>query len=249
MTGRAVVGRRRGDRAQAQGACRRDARMRGRRPRAAPGGAVGDEGRAPHEVTFRQISGRAHWAAGGPIIGTHGLVFDRAPFDPKRAVATGLPFAQSACSASAPSASRSRSTRRPARSRVRARLVGATTSAARSTGRWREARSRARFVQGMGYALTEEMNWDGGPADQPDLDGLQDPGVPELPDEIHAIVVEDRRSRPGRSAPRAWASSASTASRRHRQRRRRCDRRSPPPLPMTPERVLTRLAATESARP
>ena len=86
--------RRRG-RAAAEGARRRDARMRGRRPRAAPGGEVGIKGVPQKRGELRRHLGRAPTGrAGGPIIGTHSWVFDQKTFDPKRAVAIGLPFAQ-----------------------------------------------------------------------------------------------------------------------------------------------------------
>ncbi len=59
-----------------------------------PGGAVAVKGVAKRSVSFADISGRAHWAAGGPIIGAHSWVFDQPTVDPKRAVAIGLPFPQ-----------------------------------------------------------------------------------------------------------------------------------------------------------
>ncbi|MEO0567376.1 MAG: hypothetical protein AAF066_06570, partial [Pseudomonadota bacterium] len=58
-----------------------------------PGGVVGVAG-ADKEVSFHQISLRAHWAAGGPIVGHNTWVFNQPSVDPKRAVAKGLPFPQ-----------------------------------------------------------------------------------------------------------------------------------------------------------
>src|SRR4029453_5877183 len=59
-----------------------------------PGGKVAIKGVLQRNVSFAAISGRAHWAAGGPIIGTHTWVFDQQTFDPKRTAALGLPFSQ-----------------------------------------------------------------------------------------------------------------------------------------------------------
>ena len=78
MTG--TLGRRRGrrSRAQDQGARRRDARMRARRPGAPARRPVADQGRRRSARSASPpISGRAHWAAGGPIIGSHSWVFDQ----------------------------------------------------------------------------------------------------------------------------------------------------------------------------
>jgi pimeloyl-ACP methyl ester carboxylesterase len=56
------------------------------------GGNIGIKGVPGGGVSFAQISGYAHWAAGGPIIGSNSWVFDQKTVDPKRAVALGLPF-------------------------------------------------------------------------------------------------------------------------------------------------------------
>ena len=58
------------------------------------GGQVGIKGVPEKAFSFLQISLRAHWAVGGPIVGAETLVFDRPSVDPKRAVVKGLPFPQ-----------------------------------------------------------------------------------------------------------------------------------------------------------
>ena len=55
------------------------------------GGRIGQRG-SNTDVTFAEISGRAHWAVGGPLVGSETLVFDEPTHDPKRAIALGLPF-------------------------------------------------------------------------------------------------------------------------------------------------------------
>src|SRR5258708_1048027 len=55
------------------------------------GGRVGIVG-ANTDLPYAAISARAHWAEGGPIVGTKTLVFEQPTHDPKRAVALGLPF-------------------------------------------------------------------------------------------------------------------------------------------------------------
>src|SRR5208337_4035677 len=59
-----------------------------------PGGLVAVKGIPHRHISFAAISGRAHWAAGGPIIGSHSWVFDQKSVVPKRASVVGLPFPQ-----------------------------------------------------------------------------------------------------------------------------------------------------------
>jgi CO/xanthine dehydrogenase Mo-binding subunit len=46
------------------------------------------------------------------------------------------------------------------------------------------------FVQGLGFALTEEMVWDGGKLANPTLMDYKIPTFAELPDELRAYIVE-----------------------------------------------------------
>jgi hypothetical protein len=55
------------------------------------GGVVGVKG-TDKKVSFFEISLRAHYGLGGPIIGEHAFVYDGEPFDPKRCTMTGFAF-------------------------------------------------------------------------------------------------------------------------------------------------------------
>ena len=58
------------------------------------GGRVGIKGVPDKELSYFEISARAHWAAGGPIVGADTWVYNKPSVDPKRAIARGLPFPQ-----------------------------------------------------------------------------------------------------------------------------------------------------------
>jgi CO/xanthine dehydrogenase Mo-binding subunit len=54
-----------------------------------------------------------------------------------------------------------------------------------------EGQLQGGFVQGMGYALVEEMVWDEGRLANPSLMDYKIPGVLDSPRDIVAIIVED----------------------------------------------------------
>lgn len=154
-----------------------------------PGGSVGIVGVPGAEVSFAAISGRAHWAVGGPIVGEHTLVFDQMTHDPKRAVAIGLPFA-----------------------RIGVFSFGAVvveveiddvTGKVRVVEAWSaadvgrainpqlvEVQLEGAFVQGMGLALFEEMVWDGARLANPSLMDYKVPTSRDAPYAIHSMIVE-----------------------------------------------------------
>jgi CO/xanthine dehydrogenase Mo-binding subunit len=154
-----------------------------------PGGKVAIKGIAERHVTFAQISGRAHWAAGGPIIGTHTWVFDQKTVDPKRAVCVGLPFPQIGIFSF--NALVVEVDVDPLTGKVRvvrawsACDIGRAINPTMATGQIEGA-----FVQGMGYALTEELVWDGPRLANPSLMDYKIPTFAELPEVLNAYLVE-----------------------------------------------------------
>jgi CO/xanthine dehydrogenase Mo-binding subunit len=154
-----------------------------------PGGRVAIKGVAQRAVSFAEISGRAHWAAGGPIIGTHSWVFDQKTVDPKRAVAQGLPFPQIGIYSFNAMVVEVEVDEATGKVRVvRAwsacdigRAINPTLAAGQIEGA---------FVQGMGYALTEEMVWDGPRLANPSLMDYKIPTFAELPESLRAYLVE-----------------------------------------------------------
>ncbi len=154
-----------------------------------PGGVVGVKGVPDMAVSFAAISGRAHWAAGGPIIGSHTWVFDQKTLDPKRAAATGLPFQQIGIFSFNATVAEVEVDMLTGKTRVTrawsACDVGRAINPTMVSGQIEGA-----FVQGMGYALTEEMVWDGGRLANPTLMDYKIPTFAELPETLKSIIVE-----------------------------------------------------------
>jgi CO/xanthine dehydrogenase Mo-binding subunit len=206
------------------------------------GGKVAVKGVAQRAVSFAQLSGRAHWAAGGPVIGTHSWVFDTPTFDPKRTAAIGLPFGQIGIFSFG--------------AVVVEVEVDTATGHVRVVGAWSacdvgrainpglvKGQIEGAFVQGMGYALTEEMVWDGARLANPSLMDYKIPTFAELPETLASTIVEsDDPSGPfgaksvgelginGVAAAIAHAVAAATGARIRR-------------LPLSPERVLDAVVA------
>jgi CO/xanthine dehydrogenase Mo-binding subunit len=211
-----------------------------------PGGAVAIKGVAQRRVSFAEISGRAHWAAGGPIIGTHSWVFDQKTFDPKRVMAVGLPFPQIGIYSFNAIVVEVEVEEDTGRVRVvggwSACDVGKAINPTLASGQVEGA-----FVQGMGYALFEEMVWDGARLANPSLMDYKIPTFAELPETLRSYLVESNEpSGPfgaksvGEIGINAVAAAianavANAAGVRIRQ------------LPLTGERVLGALLARDAA--
>ena len=139
--------------------------------------------------SFGDISLRAHYRTGGPIIGSGALVYDGEMFDYKEAVIRNFPFA-----------------------RIGTYVFGAhivevevdtvtgkveilRAWAAHDVGRAInptavEGQIQGGFVQGAGYALLEELLWEDGQPINPSMMDYKVFGALDLPLEIHPIIVE-----------------------------------------------------------
>lgn len=154
-----------------------------------PGGRVAVKGVPDKSVSFFAVSARAHWAAGGPIVGSHTWVFDQKTVDPKRAVVTGLPFPQIGVFS------------------FNAVIVDVeideSTGKAQVLRAWSacdvgrainpmlvEGQIEGGFAQGLGFALIEEMVWDGGRLANPTLMDYKIPTFEEVPYDLQSIIVE-----------------------------------------------------------
>ncbi len=204
------------------------------------GGRAGIKGVPERELSFFEISARAHWAAGGPIVGTDSWVYNRPSVDPKRAVARGLPFPQIGVYSFGCT--------------IAAVEIDETTGKTDMVAAWSamdvgrainpgsvEGQIEGGFVQGMGFALTEEMVFDGPRLANPSMMDYKAPTSLDTPFDIHAIVVEAAEPDGPFGAkgvgeiglvpvPAAIANAVAAAT-GNRLRR----------LPLTPERVLEAL--------
>jgi len=153
------------------------------------GGFIGVMGDAVRQVSLAAISGRAHWAVGGPLIGKHSWIFNHPTLDPKRSAATGLPFPQIGifCFGAL----------------VTEVEVDEATGKVKVLGVWSacdvgkainpmmvRGQIEGAFIQGMGYALTEELVWDGGRLANPSLMDYKIPTMAEMPAQMTSYIIE-----------------------------------------------------------
>jgi CO/xanthine dehydrogenase Mo-binding subunit len=205
-----------------------------------PGGRVGLRGVPGKELGFGDISGRRLYRTGGQIAAQHTFNFDGEPLDPKRATVSGFAFPNLGVYTFGAQA-------------VEVEVDTATGAvkvlkawAAHDVGRainptLVEGQIHGGFVQGLGYALSEEMVWDGGRLANPSFMDYKMPGILDAPPEIVPIILEDPEPTGpygakgvgeiclvGVAAAVANAVAAATGARLRR-------------LPLTPETVLDAL--------
>ncbi len=155
-----------------------------------PGGRAGIVGVPEKEIGFGDISLRAHYRSGGPIIGSGALVYDGEAFDTKEALIRNYPF-----------------------ERIGTYVFGAhvvEVEVDTVTGKvdilraWMahdvgrainptevEGQIQGGFVQGAGYALLEELLWEDGQPINPSMMDYKVFGALDLPLGLHPIIVED----------------------------------------------------------
>ena len=154
------------------------------------GGRVGIVG-ANTDLPYAAISARAHWAEGGPIVGTKTLVFEQPTHDPKRAVALGLPFPRIGVFSFAAQLTEVEVDEATGQTRVIETWTAADVGRAINP-RLVEVQLEGGFVQGMGYALYEQMVWDGARLANPSLMDYKIPTFLDAPYQINSYIVEHR---------------------------------------------------------
>jgi CO/xanthine dehydrogenase Mo-binding subunit len=154
------------------------------------GGRVGIVGIAQKEVSFRDVALRSHWGVGGPIIGSNSFVYDKPTIDPKRTIVSGLPFPQIGvfsfntvvCDVEIDDAS--------------GKAVVLEAWSACDIGKAInpmsvEGQIQGGFVQGLGFALFEEVVWDGARIANPSLMDYKIATTLDVPAQIHPLIIED----------------------------------------------------------
>ena len=164
------------------------------------------------ELPFVAVSARAHWRKGGPIIGSHFLGVRPADLRSRSArSAMGLPFPQIGVYSFGALVVEVEVDEATGKVDV-LRAWSAVDVGARHQPPCVEGQIEGAFVQGLGFALTEEMVWDGPRLANPTLMDYKVPTTIDAPYEIQSDHRRASASRTARSAPRAWARSASTPS-------------------------------------
>jgi CO/xanthine dehydrogenase Mo-binding subunit len=206
-----------------------------------PGGFVGIKGVTAKTVTFGQVASHALGRFGGPIMGASSLLFDGERLDPKRALLEGFAFSNLGAYTFGAQAVEADVDEVTGAVRV-LRVWSAHDVGCAINPRMVEGQIQGGFVQGLGYALTEEMQWDeSGRLTNPTLMDYKIPTVLDAPIEINPIIVEHPEpSGPfgakGVGEPGLIGAAASIANAVARATGKRLHR-----LPMTPERVLDAL--------
>ena len=204
------------------------------------GGIIGIKGVPDAQLTYGEISGFAHWVEGGPVIGSNSFAFDGDNFDPKRGFIKGFPFGKIGAwifAAQAVEIELDEATGKITPLEVwSAHDIGKAINPSSVAGQ-----VEGGVVQGIGYALFEEMVWDTGRLANPSLMDYKIPGTQESPPKINTILIEepDKTGPFGAKgigeppiigiAPAIANALAHTSGIRMRQ------------LPMAPERVLRAL--------
>ena len=153
-----------------------------------PGGKIGLRGVQELEVSFADISRRAHWRSGGPLVGAHSWVFSQDTVDPKRATAIGNPAKSGVFSFGALVVDVEVES---ATGKIHVLRAWSAVDAGRAINPQAvEGQIEGAFVQGMGFALTEEMVWDGGHLSNPSMMDYKAPTSADAPYEINSIIVE-----------------------------------------------------------
>jgi len=154
------------------------------------GGLIGIKG-IPSGVTFKDVALRSFFQAGGPIAANHSFVFDGPPFDPKRASIHQLAFQNLGVytfGAHCVEVDIDEGT-----GKVEVRRAWCAHDVGRAINPLAcEGQIQGGFVQGIGYALTEAMQWDSeGWLTTITLADYKVPGVLDCPAEIIPIILED----------------------------------------------------------
>ena len=211
------------------------------------GGFVGLKGVPERMLPFAAVAGHSAAMGGGPIAGSHALAFDGERMDPKRATIHGFIFPNIGAYTFGAQACEVEVDEVTGQTRVlrvwSAHDVGRAINPAQIEGQ-----IAGGFVQGMGYALYEELVWDAGRVANPTLMDYKLPGALDAPPEIHPIILEDPEpsgpfgakgvGEPPLVGAAAVIANAVADAIGNRVR----------VLPLTPERVLEALAATGSGR-
>ena len=155
-----------------------------------PGGKIGIVGIPDRELSFQDLSLRAHWAVGGPVMGSASLMYDQKTIDPKRTVAKGVPFPQIGVFSFSAIICDVEIDEATGKTTVREAWSACDVGKAINPGSV-EGQIQGGFVQGLGFALCEEVVWEGAKIANPSLMDYKVPTTLDASPKIHALLVED----------------------------------------------------------
>jgi CO/xanthine dehydrogenase Mo-binding subunit len=141
------------------------------------------------DLPLLAVSAHAHWRKGGPIIGAKSFCFEDPTIDPKRASASGMPFSAIGVFSFCALATEIEVDEVTGKIETLAAWYAADVGRAINP-RLLKVQMEGGFVQGLGFALSEELVWDGARLANPSLMDYKAPTAVEAPREIHTTIVE-----------------------------------------------------------
>jgi CO/xanthine dehydrogenase Mo-binding subunit len=154
-----------------------------------PGGIVGVKGRPDASVSFGAIAARALYFKGGPIIASSRWLFPAVPIDTRRTSAQGLSAMGNGYFVFGAQVVEVEVDELTGQVQVleawSVHDVGRAINPAAAEGQ-----VQGGFVQGLGFALTEELVWKDGHLANPSMSGYKVLGAPDVPVAIHPILLE-----------------------------------------------------------
>lgn len=158
-----------------------------------PGGSVGIRGISDEEIPFAAVAGRALFAAGGPISGSSNWLYEPAEgLDPERTETRGFVGIVAGNGVFCFGAQVVEVEVDEVTGKVEVLEVWSAHDVGRAINPdMVEGQVQGSVVQGLGYALTEELVWDGGDLINPTMMDYKVPGMADVPYGIHAILLEN----------------------------------------------------------
>lgn len=156
-----------------------------------PGGRVAIKGIPERFVSFAEGSRRAHYKAGGPIIGRGSYVFRAEETDPKLAITKGM-MSLASIGTYVFGAQVVETEVDEVTGKVEVVEAWSVHDVGRAVNRQAvEGQIEGGFVQGLGFALTEELVWSGGQLLNPSFMDYKIPSTLDVPDKIHSVIIEN----------------------------------------------------------
>lgn len=153
------------------------------------GGFVGVKGVPDAVLPFSAIAGRALYASGGPISGAHNWLFSTDSYDPKRSIIEGFTldgmgifiFAAQVIEVEVDEAT----------GKVDVVEVWSSHDVGRALNPGAvDGQIHGAVVQGLGYALSEELVWEDGQLLNPSMMDYKIPSILDVPYAINPVVLE-----------------------------------------------------------
>ena len=156
-----------------------------------PGGALALRGVPGKTVSFAEISKRAHFQSGGPMIARGSFVFEAGEVDPKLAVTKGF-MSLDHIGTYVFGAQVVETEVDLVTGKVDVVEAWSAHDVGRAVNRAAvEGQIQGGVAQGLGFALMEELVWDSGRLANPSFMDYKIPGTMDIPDAIHPIIIEN----------------------------------------------------------